>query len=531
MISRILATLFCSVASVPLFAQTVELRSTDGFISVEGEIIGFDGAMIQVRTSVGAVSLPASDVVCYGPNCLNIVSSNAFGLSAASFRSVIGQSADEAQDQPGVYSVGFVGAGFPSMLRTLAGGYAIVGEDGVEVDIDVAGQISLEDSATGETAVLTITEAGAMANIVIEALPLAGTEAGIYQTAADWATGTDVSSQMLGLRAFSVLVASNAGVSQISVDDLARIFAGEVTNWSQVGGANVNVLPLQLPNTSEVHDEMIRLIMAPAGKTIAGNVLTMTDEPGIVAAINQFPGSIGIVNTAAADPSLTVDVAGTCGIAVSPTEFNIISGDYPLTRPVMATYNRPADNTLMAGLFDFAATDVAQGLLAGEGFINPSAVLQDASLKNARLSALLGASLDEVQRTAAAAMFQTLFEADRLSISVTGGAASAAEGAWNRAMMLDLAEALGDPALAGREVIFAGFGESTAGSAAALNASAAAAADVLAAFRQVAPDLVANGNFTFASFGFGDVSPTTCYAGQVAGPDSTRVEVWVRQPS
>ena len=215
-------------------------------------------------------------------------------------------------------------------------------------------------------------------------------------------------------------------------------------------------------------------------------------------------------------------------MAVAATPFNIGSGDYPLIRPVMASYSAAQNNSLVTELFDFASTDAVQDQLVDAGFISHSATLQNAAEKNARLSALLGASLDGAQREVAGQMFQVLFDADRMSPTLTGGAASGPEGAWNRAMLQDVIAAMRDPANAGREIIFVGKGESTAGSQAAIDASAAAAADMQAALAAAAGGLVAEGNYTLSSYGFGDVSPATCVDGQVAGSEYTRIEVWIR---
>jgi hypothetical protein len=252
------------------------------------------------------------------------------------------------------------------------------------------------------------------------------------------------------------------------MNDLARVFAGEVTNWSQIGGADVSVLPLQLPPESEAGSAFQRLVMDPAGLEVSGSVLTMSDEAGVSGSIGQFPGSVGVVTTADANQDFVVDVAGSCGIALAPTPFNIISGDYALTRPVMATYNTTPNTALPAEVFDFAVGAVAQGLVESEGFINYRAVALNNADKNARISGLLGAELDDVQRAAAAEMFQALFDADRLSPTMTGGPASGPEGAWNRAMLINLVNFMREPGNEGREIIFAGFGQSADGNAAEL---------------------------------------------------------------
>ncbi|MDP5362902.1 MAG: substrate-binding domain-containing protein [Paracoccaceae bacterium] len=530
--SRIAMFLFCVLAPAPVLAQTVELRSTDDFISVEGQIVGFNGSLLRVRTSVGVISVPASEVVCYGVECNKLVSSNTFGLTESAFQGIVSEPLPAAAPLPiagtDALQIGFDSPILGTLYRTLAGAYAVASQTSNAVEYTPSGEISIQNSQTDQSAILLLAGSMESAGVTVQAVSLNGAAPGEYSMPSDWATGAQLTHQMLGLKAFSVIVAPNAGISEITLNDLAGIYAGEITNWSQIGGADVNILPLQMPNDSAVNKEVVRLVMEPSGKQIAGNILTMADEAGISAAISQFPGSVSIVGTANADDAFVVDVAGPCGIAVAPTPFNIVAGDYPLVRPIMARYAARPKTGLLTELFDFASGDVAQRLFVSEGFIDFNAVQQDPAEKNARLSGLLAASLDDAQREAAAEMFQVLFSANRLSTTFTGGVASGPEGGWNRAVLIDLLDTLAAPSNAGREIIFVGFGESTAGSAAAIAASAAAAAALRATFQEVAADVIASGGNTVSSYGFGNVAPSTCIDGQVAGSEYTRVEVWIR---
>lgn len=536
MMKRVAASFMCCVAPMALLAQQVDLRSPDEFISVEGEIVGFNGVMLRVDTTVGVIAVPASEVICYGTGCQEVLANNDFGLTADALIDVIDERADAVAAAPTPApapvenlqaTIQFDGASFDRLYRTIAGAYAVAGDTGRDVDLAPSGALSVTDTTTGDSAVLSVAEEGTAADITVGTVSLNGTADAAYADAGDWATTATPTHQMLGLKSFSVLVAPNAGISQISLNDLASVFAGEVTNWSQIGGADINILPLQLPTNSDVWAEMSRMVMEPAGKTVSANVLTMADQAGIAASILQFPGSVSIVETAEADMDITVPVAGACGISVAPTTFNILSGDYPLVRPALASGVDSA-GALTAEVFDFATSDVAQRLVAREGFFDTNAILQDASIKNTRLGGLLDASLNDAQRVAAGAMFQALFSADRLSTTMIGGATSGPEGAWNRAALLDLVATIGLPENQGREVLFVGLGQSTAGSEAAIVASTTAAADIAAAFEALAGDALSAGGNSVSSFGFGDVAQTTCVDGQVAAADYARVEVWLR---
>jgi phosphate transport system substrate-binding protein len=527
-ITRIATILLCTAAPVALLAQDVNLRSEDEFISLHGQIVGYNGVMVRVATTVGTVSVPASEVICHGNGCLEIIASNDFGLTAGAFQGVVADvvvadAADSVKATSESLQVAFAAPAFGALYTATANAFAATG-----AATSSDGRLTIQNSAGTEAVTLNVTDDATTADILIDTVSLNGTATGVFEGAADWAAAETLSQQLVGLQSFSVIVAPNAGINSISLNNLARIYAGEVTNWSQIGGADIKVLPLQLPTSSPLRAEMEALVMAPAGKTTAANVLTMSDEMGISASINQIPGSISVISTQAVNSAMTVSVAGSCGVAVNATPFNIKSGDYPLVRPIMATYTSAPAISLVTDLFDFAATDVAQNQLMGAGVISHQPSAQDGVEKNARLSQLLGASLDSAQRTAAAQMSLVLFDADRLWPTMTGGAASGPEGAWNRAMLQSVIAAMSDPANAGREIIFVGVGESTVGSQVAIDASVVAAAEIQAALEAAAAGVVAAGNFTLSSYGFGNVSAATCIDGQVVGSEYTRVETWIR---
>ncbi|WP_439154072.1 PstS family phosphate ABC transporter substrate-binding protein [Yoonia sp.] len=511
MSNKFAASLFLAVTPVVAFAEPVELRSTDGFISVEGEVVGFNGSMAFVETSVGRVSVPVSEVGCYGAGCTSLLANNDFGLSAADLQGVFaGGEAIEAvvaaDATTQALSVSLADAKIAGLFETLSTVFA----DG------------------GEAAPVSIVEDAEAGDINITTTPLTGSADLQYPSPADWAMTTQPTHQMLGLDAFAVIAPGNVGVNAVSVAQLAAIYAGEITNWSELGGTNTAILPLQLPKGAPSRMELNRIVMAPQGKTIADSVLIMADEQGIAASVNQFPGSISVVGLDSIGDTQTLAVSGSCGQPVTPTAFNIISGDYPLLRPVMANYSQAVNAPQVRALFDFATSPDVQDLFAASGYLNQTATIQNGVDKNARLNTLLTANLNDAERMAAAQMFQDMFPADRLSPTFYGGPASGPEGAWNRAMFRSLESLLNEPEFTDREIIFVGYATSTNGTDAAINISREAAAAVQAAFNQYAPETISTNRLRFSARGFGTVAPVTCYSGQVSINAYSRVEVWVR---
>ena len=534
MLRKLAAALLCTAAPVALFAEPVELRSTDGFISVEGEVVGFNGTMISVETSVGRVSVPAAAVVCFGAGCVSLLTSNDFGLTASAFEStdtpiaapepVIAQETGGSDD----FFISFGAPVFDTIYRSIVGAYMMTATADATISVGATGEIGLANAATSEVAKLRVADAGNASDAVLGTASLRGTAAESYANATQWATATAMPAQMLGLRGFAVVVAADVGLDAISMQQLADIYAGEVTNWSALGGADLKILPLKLPPSSPINAEIVDLVMAPVGKTMAANVLTMSDEISIAQSIPQFPGSISIIGTEDAADNTVLAVSGTCGVAVLPTDFNMNSGDYPLVRPLIVRFDQTPQTSLLTRVFDYATNDIVQASIAAEGFSDLTAIALDESAKNGRLNQLLSGDFDEAQRVDAAQMFQHLFAAERLSPTMIGGAVSANEGAWNRAMFATLAAALADPAMSGREVMFVGFSDTANPPSDPTAVSAAAAADMMDAFSRYAPSVATAANLTLSSHGYGGISPATCAEGQVDGADHTRVEIWVQ---
>jgi phosphate transport system substrate-binding protein len=65
----VIATAAFSLASTvnPALAQDVELRSFDGTVELEGNLIAYDGAYYQIDTIYGPLTISAEGVSCAGP--------------------------------------------------------------------------------------------------------------------------------------------------------------------------------------------------------------------------------------------------------------------------------------------------------------------------------------------------------------------------------------------------------------------------------------------------------------------------------
>ena len=140
----------------------------------------------------------------------------------------------------------------------------------------------------------------------------------------------------------SVIVHKSNPVGALSDEQIAGIFSGEIDTWKPLNGKNAPIAvilrELERP-VSELFQKYFKLTGRFRGRIIAG------DNPITIAAVAADPDAIAYVSSGQAEREATggvairlVPVGG-----VMPTGRNVITGNYPITRPLsLITRGLPA---------------------------------------------------------------------------------------------------------------------------------------------------------------------------------------------
>ncbi|MDF2820549.1 MAG: phosphate transporter substrate-binding protein [Clostridiales bacterium] len=126
----------------------------------------------------------------------------------------------------------------------------------------------------------------------------------------------------------AVIVNKNNKVVELSKDQIASIFKGEITNWSDVGGDDAEIVVVGREAGSGTRDGFEEIV----GVKDEAQYKSELNETGQVKnLVATTPGAIGYVSLDYVDDSIiTVKVDG-----AEATAENIKSGAYPLQRPFM----------------------------------------------------------------------------------------------------------------------------------------------------------------------------------------------------
>lgn len=499
-----------------LAAQDVTLTSPDGAVEISGTLLGFDGEFYRMQTVYGELTVDGSGVICDGPACPNL----------QDFVAEIAVS--------GASTMGAV------LMPALIEGFALRNDYAVTRETENAATFTyvLRKQSDGKVAArfyfnVSTTDEGfadLLANDADIVMALREIRPGERQRAREAGMGdlTDANrSRVLALDAMVPIVSPSSPVSTVSPTDLADIFAGRITNWGALGGADAPI-SLHLPAAETglgqaVEDE----IMNPGGLSFADEITRHVRGSDLTEAVMRDPFAIGISSYAEVGEARPLSLTGPCGYSLRAVRGTIKTEDYPLTAPMFLYLPARRLPKVAREFLAFTRGPSAQIVVRRAGFVDqaPEEVSinqQGYRFANAVSAAGPEVSLEELQR-----MTRTLYSMARLTTSFRFETGSVRLDAQSRSNVEQLARALEQGKYDARRILLAGFSDGDGPSdinrdialrrADAVRRALIAAAET-ANFDRIQMDVDA----------FGEALPMACDDSAWGRQANRRVEVWVR---
>jgi outer membrane protein OmpA-like peptidoglycan-associated protein len=185
-------------------------------------------------------------------------------------------------------------------------------------------------------------------------------------TAKPDADGNVIHADTIAVDALVVIVHPTNPLARLSQTQLAGIFLGLTTDFGQVGGTPGRIMVVA-PAAGATADARLDAIV-PKWLPLTPRALRLADSAAIVAAVRDNPRAIGLVEQRAATAIKTLAIGPANGIAVPPAPLALISGDYPLARPVRAIRFNRDDSPYETAFVAFTRTPPAQAVMAAAGF-------------------------------------------------------------------------------------------------------------------------------------------------------------------
>lgn len=151
--------------------------------------------------------------------------------------------------------------------------------------------------------------------------------------------GLEIKEIIIGRDAVVVCVHPDNPLEEISLEDLGRIYRGEVGNWSQLGGQDAQIVVLSRDTSSGTHvffkEAVVELDGAHSGAEYGDDTMMVPSTSFIADEVARNPNAIGYIGLGYLDErTKALGLVGPEGSVVFPDKPHPDGLSYPLARPL-----------------------------------------------------------------------------------------------------------------------------------------------------------------------------------------------------
>lgn len=175
--------------------------------------------------------------------------------------------------------------------------------------------------------------------------------------------GVEPVEHKVAIDGIAVVVNPVNGVEELTIDQLGQIFRGEITNWSEVGGADGAIVLLSRDSSSGTYEYFKEEVVGEDAEYAASAKLLPSNQ-AIADEVAANEGGIGYVGLGYLNDDLKV-------VAVDGVKASVetaTDGSYPISRYLYIYSNGEADG-VMKSFLDWILGDEGQMLVEDEGFV------------------------------------------------------------------------------------------------------------------------------------------------------------------
>ena len=168
---------------------------------------------------------------------------------------------------------------------------------------------------------------------------------------------------VLAYDGIAIIVHPDNPVSDLTLEQIAKLYTGEITNWKDVGGNDAEVVLIGREAASGTRDGF-ESITGTKDKCQYRQELTSTGD--VITAVSQNPDAIGYASLASIkDTVKALNVGG-----VTPSEATVKDGSYLVQRPfVLVTVEGKALSPAAQAFFDYALSADAASIISSAGAV------------------------------------------------------------------------------------------------------------------------------------------------------------------
>ena len=526
---RALVLLGCVISFVTSSSAeeiTLTLKGGGGF-KIVGELKAYDGKKYTIiNPSFGRMMVDSRRFDCVSDNCptgpikAELSPRSIFGSNKSEFM-IAGSNAIGAQLMPG-------------LIRAYAGKMKLNVTDVPLADpLDLI--VNISDSRGCELAAITLRKNGSgpsfrtleskAAVIGMASRRINSGEAARLNAAGLGNMRGAKSEHLVGLDGLVILTAPENPAISISIQDVGRVFSGQVTDWAELGypAGPINVYaPVA---NSDTWDAFNSLVLRPKGLKLVGSANRTSDYAEQSDLVAADPLGIGVVALSYQRNAKALNVESSCGLITPPSKFSIKTEEYPLSRRLYLYTSGQPKLPLAAGLLEFALSAEAQPTIEEAGFVDRAAELISFRKQGSRVAYALNAPKVDFDLGLMRTFLTDLKGADRLTYTFRFRTASNVLDNQSKQYVDLLSNLMTSSILRNKSIKLVGFADSGGAFQTNLSLSLSRAEAVRSAIVAAGKGKIEPSRLLVR--GYGELAPVACNDTSKGKAFNRRVEVWV----
>ena len=174
---------------------------------------------------------------------------------------------------------------------------------------------------------------------------------------------TGVTGTIVALDGIAIIVNKDSKVEDLTVDQLKQMFTGEITNWSEVGGDDGEIVLIGREAGSGTRDGFESIVDV---KDSCKYAQELTATGAVISAVEANPLAIGYASLSAVGDTVKMVTVG----GVECSEETVKDGSYEVQRPFVFVTNKSVTLSEQAqAFFDFATSTDAADLIRTAGAV------------------------------------------------------------------------------------------------------------------------------------------------------------------
>ncbi len=180
-------------------------------------------------------------------------------------------------------------------------------------------------------------------------------------------TSTDAE-HVIAIDGVAVIVHPSNPLRQLSTEQLARLFSGEISDWATLGGKGAVHLYAR-DDQSGTWETFRELVLKPRNASLSPRAQRLESSEALSQQVSQDPQAIGFIGLPYVRQARALAIADGEGQPMLPSAALVATEDYPLSRRLYFYLPPTRIAPWAQALVDFSQSDQGQAVVAQQGFV------------------------------------------------------------------------------------------------------------------------------------------------------------------